>query len=308
MNGAPPFFIVGFQRSGTTLLRVMLDAHPRVAIPLDTVGLWDRYERKLPDYELLQTETGRQRIIEDLLEEERITLWKAPFRREQIQQRWSDHSFPGLIDAIYREFAAQRGKERWGDKDPGNMVRIDQLNRWFPASLFIHIVRDGRDACLSQMQQDFGSNNLLDCACAWREEVQWVRRMGRLLGPERYIETRYEDLILDTEAELRRICRFLGLDYDPAMLAYYTHAGETVPDEKRHIWPLIDQPPVRDNSGKWRRQLSRGQRICFEKRAGEVLGELGYDILPQASGGYFEEIRNFGASALKAVARRLRRR
>jgi len=188
------------------------------------------------------------------------------------------------------------------------MVRVQQLNRWFPQSRFIHIVRDGRDACLSQLQQDFGFNNLLDCACAWREEVQWVRRIGSILGTQRYLEVRYEDLIVDPATRLGEICRFLGHEYHEAMLRYHESIGDAVPDEKRHVWALIDQPPVTDNAGRWKAKLSHAQRVCFEKRAGEVLKDMGYDVLPAASGAYLEEIRNLGASAWKSLGRRLRGR
>jgi hypothetical protein len=307
MNSLSSFFIVGFQRSGTTLLRVMLDAHPDIAIPLDTVGLWDRYERMLPAYGSLSSGDGRRRIIQDLLKEERILLWKEPFTEEEISERWPDLTYPGLIQAFYRAYADRRGKRIWGDKDPGNMVRIDQLNRWFPDSLIIHIIRDGRDACLSQMKQDFGFENLLECAAGWREEVQWVRRMGQLLGPARYREILYEALISDPAAELQELCGFLGITYDPAMLAYHQSVDRAVPEEKRHVWPLIAAPPVKDNAGRWKEQMTASQRICFEKRAGKVLGELGYEVLPNPSGGYLEEIRSIGTRTMRSLKRRLHR-
>jgi len=76
-----PFFIIGFQRSGTTLLRVMLDAHPNIAIPLDTVGLWNRYERKLENYDGLATAAGRSRIISDLLAERESSSGRPASRK-----------------------------------------------------------------------------------------------------------------------------------------------------------------------------------------------------------------------------------
>lgn len=305
MNDAP-FFIVGFQRSGTTLLRLMLDAHPEIAIPLDTVGLWSRYEKRLPEYGDLNSEPGRGRLVGDLLGEERIRLWETPLTADQILRGWNEPGYPGLIRAFHQAYAGSKGKVRWGDKDPGNMVRIDQLNRWFPDARFIHIIRDGRDACLSQLEQDFGFDNMLECACAWREEVQWVRRMGALLGP-RYFELRYEDLVTEPEIRLRSVCRFLDLEYDGLMLQYYERVGTAVPDEKRHIWPLIDKPPQADNAERWKHKLTRGERVTFEKRAGEVLHACGYDTIPGgASGAYIAEFRNLAGSVWRAVRRRLR--
>ena len=305
MMPIPPFFIIGFQRSGTTLLRVMLDSHPDVAIPLDTVGLWDRFEQRLVEYDNLETQAGRARIIADLLDDERIRLWKVTITSDDIRNRWRDGTFPGLIDAFYRAYAGHWKKSAWGDKDPGNMARIDQLNRWFPTSRFVHIIRDGRDACLSHMEQDFGFENLLECASGWREEVQWVRRMGLLLGSERYHEIRYEDLVNDPAGKLKQLAIFLGIPYDEAMLNYHQSVEHAIPDEKRHVWPLLSKPPVSDNIARWKRQMSSSQRICFEKRAGPVLKELGYEVLANPAGGYLEELRSIGARTLRSLRRRL---
>lgn len=301
----PPFFIVGFQRSGTTLLRMMLDSHPDIAIPLDTVGLWSRYEERLPDYNNLATDQDARRLVNDLIGEERIQLWKVPLDGEKVLALRLGSRFADIIDAFGQAYAHAKGKRHWGDKDPGNMKRIDQLNRWFPAGRVIHIVRDGRDACLSHLEQDFGHNDVLACASAWREEVEWVRRIGRVLGPERYFELRYEDLLADPEARLRDISRFLGIEFSPRMLEYHTRVDQGIPDEKRHIWKHIGEPPKKDKAARWKREMRPGLRVCFEKRAASALREMGYEVLPQARGAYFEELRNFSAMAWNALWGRL---
>lgn len=301
-----PFFIVGFQRSGTTLLRLMLDAHPEIAIPLDTAGLWARYETKLAAYGDLSVEDDRRRLVGDILAEERIRLWKTALTVAEVLARWTQPRYPGVIRAFHECYAVARGKKQWAGKDPGDMVRLDQLNRWFPAARFIHIIRDGRDACLSQLQQDFGFDNLFDCAVAWREEVQWVRRMGALLGP-RYYEIRYEDLVAEPERHLRSICRFLDIEFNTGMLRYHERVENSVPEEKRHLWPLLEKPPQAGNTKRWKVLLSNGERICFEKRAGGVLGELGYEVISGGpSGAYLTELGNFVRSAWLAASRRLR--
>ncbi|MFW6088552.1 MAG: sulfotransferase family protein [Gemmatimonadota bacterium] len=298
----PPFFIIGFQRSGTTLLRLMLDSHPAVAVPLDVVGLWARYAVRLDDaFGGLATDEDLQRLVEALLAEERIRLWEVNLSAARIIASVGERGFPGVIDAFNTAYAAAKGKRRWGSKDPGDMRRIHLIDEWFPASRFVHIMRDGRDACASLVAQDFGPDDLLTCADAWREEVWWVRRIGRLLGPARYHEVRYEDLVTDPEAVLRPLCAFLSLEFDPAMLAYHARVGDAVPDEKRHIWPLIDRPPQADNVERWRTGMSHGMRVCFEKRARDVLAECGYEVLDGRPGGaYATEVaamlrRTYGA-------------
>ncbi len=301
-----PFFIVGFQRSGTTLLRLMLDSHPEVAIPLDTTGLWDRYERKLHEYGSLEDGANRRRLVADLLQEERIQLWEVPLTEDAVLAGWQRPGYAGAVDAFYRCYAAAKGKRLWGDKDPGNMTRLDQLHRWFPESRVIHIIRDGRDACLSLRKQSFGSGDILGCAASWREEVTWVRRMGGLLGG-RYFELRYEDLLAEPERVLQDICGFLALPFEASMLEYHRRIGDSIPDSKRHIWPLIDRPPQKENTGKWRKEMSHGLRVCFEKRAGDLLESLGYDVTPRPWSGYYrEELRNFLGIGWRAIRSRHR--
>jgi hypothetical protein len=303
----PPFFIVGFQRSGTTLLRLMLDSHPLVSVPLDAVGLWARYAARLgAEFGGLATDEDLRRLVEALVAEERIRLWDVDLSAERIIASLVERDFPAVIEAFNAEYAASKGKRRWGSKDPGDMRRIHLVDEWFPEARFVHILRDGRDACLSLIAQDFGPDDLLACADAWREEVWWVRRIGRLLGPERYHELRYEDLVTDPEGVLRPLCDFLSLEFDTAMLTYHRRVGDAVPDEKRHIWPLIDRPPQADNVERWRTRLSRGMRVCFEKRAGEVLAECGYEVLDGRPGGaYATEAAMMVRRTFGALRRRL---
>ena len=302
---APPFFIVGFQRSGTTLLRLMLDNHPDIAIPLDTVGLWARYEDRLADYGGLADEAEVGRMVRDILADERIRLWQVPLAADHILALRRYPGLPGLMDAFHLAYAEARGKRQWSDKDPGNMHRIDRLHRWFPTCRIVHIIRDGRDACLSHRGQSFGVQDLTECADLWREQVEWVRRMGVLLGASRYHELQYEDLVARPEEVLRGVAAFLGLPWAPEMLTYHERVDRSVPEEKRHLWPLLNQRPVADNAGRWREGMTAGERICFERRAGRMLAKLGYETLPSPlPRAPFTELRLLGRRYWRALRAR----
>jgi len=306
--GPAPVFVTGFQRSGTTLLRLMLDSHPELAIPLDTTGLWARYEPRLPGFGPLEDSGNLRRLVDALLAEERIRLWEVSLRPGQVIGASQRPGFAGVIEGFYRAYAAHHGKARWGDKDPGNMLRLASVLRWFPDSRIVHIVRDGRDACMSLLKQEFGGDDLLRCAEQWREQVWWVRQIGGILGVDRYFELRYEDLVEDPERALRPLSAFLGLDWSPAMLEYHRRVGDAVPDEKRHIWPLLDRPPQAAARYRWKREMPLGERICFEKRAGRVLAECGYEVLEgRASGAYRTELALALGRVRATLTARLRR-
>lgn len=306
-KAAPPFFIVGFQRSGTTLLRLMLDNHPGLAVPLDTVGLWAAYAARVDkDYSGLRSREAIVALVDDILREHRVKLWDAALTREQVLGFLTEPTYSCVVAAFYQAYASAKGKARWGDKDPGNMRRIDMILEWFPQAQILHIVRDGRDCCLSHLEQDFGHSSLLPCAVAWREEVEWVRRIGRILGRQ-YLEIRYEDLVREPERVLQRVTSFLQVDYHPTMLNYHRKVSESVPTSKLHIWPMLTQRPQAAHVERWRSKMSRGDQVCFEKRAGAQLKALGYPTVggPDPSGAYWSEGKALVTLGLQAIRRRL---
>ena len=275
--GGPPLLILGVRRSGTTLLRVMLDRHSQLAVPDETYfvpQLADRHLRGVDADEFLD---DVRRVVE----------WDLPLDR--VRARLHDGMPVGeAIGAVYAVYAEQRGKPRWGDKTPMYMQNLRLLERLFPDALYVHLIRDGRDAALSFLGMPRGivtetwmhPRTPADFACQWRTEVAAARRLGRRVGA-RYLEVRYESLVADVEPALRRICELAGLDYEPAMADY---AGSVDVSAKPHQQRLL-QPPtagVRD----WRKQMSGEAVASFEQVAGDLLQELGYGAShgPDAAG------------------------
>jgi hypothetical protein len=185
------------------------------------------------------------------------------------------------IGAIYETYAADRGKMRWGDKTPMYMPRLGLLDRLFPTAVFVHVVRDGRDAASGFLQMPAGvvtkswahPSDAAGFACRWRTDVRAALALGRRVGPSRYHELRYERLAAEPEAVLRDVVAFAGLEYDPVMLEY---AGTVDLSSKPHHTKLA-QPPtagLRD----WRTEMSAADAAAFEAIAGDTLAACGYDL------------------------------
>ena len=271
--GGPPLLILGVRRSGTTLLRVMLDRHSQLAVPDESYfvpQLADRHLRRVnPD-----------EFVDDVRRLNTLTEWEVPL--EKVRDRLSPAMPTGAaIGVVYAVYAEERGKPRWGDKTPMYMQNLRLLERLFPDALFVHLIRDGRDAAMSFLAMPPGivtetwmhPRTPADFACQWRTEVVAARRLGRRVGP-RYLEIRYEDLVADVEGALRRICAFARLGYEPAMADY---AGKVDVSAKPHQQSL-EQPPttgLRD----WRTQMSAVDVAAFGHIAGDLLHELGYETL-----------------------------
>ena len=270
----PFVFIVGKGRSGTTLVRAMLTSHPRLTIPPEThfiVPLAD--DRRLVDgsgefdlsafMERLARSPGFRRMDLDTDELKRSLESSAP------------PDYPQAIREVFALYARKASKDRYGDKSPGQVLQIERLAEMFPESVFIHVVRDGRNVLLSNLETSFGPSDVVQGAVVWKRLVRDGRRAGRLLGKDRYCEIRYEDLVADPEAEIRRMSDFCGLEFDASMLRYFENAEDLGVNATNH--GNLSRPPtagLRD----WRRQMTSRQVAIFESLAGDTLSDLGYEV------------------------------
>jgi hypothetical protein len=183
------------------------------------------------------------------------------------------------IDAAYLAYARAHGKSGWGDKTPRYLERMPLLADLFPTSRFIHLVRDGRDVALSQVDLQRLHRHAASVAHFWKRKVRAARTVGRGLGAVRYMEMRYEDLLINPQEELERLCRFLGVRFDPTMLAHDPSALERelkrmpAPAQAQHQRLLL--PPT-SGLRDWRVQMSTSDLTEFEAIAGRALLEFGY--------------------------------
>ena len=178
---------------------------------------------------------------------------------------------------LFGSYAARQGKRRFGEKTPVNVRNIPFLADLFPEAVFLHIIRDGRDVTLSYLDVPWGPTSVAESAIYWKLAVEEGRRDGSALGPRRYRELKYEELVEDPEATLRELCRSLRLPFDPAMLRYHERAddvrkGFRNPGAHRNL----SRPPTK-GLRSWREQMQADDLGVFEMLAGATLEEFGYE-------------------------------
>jgi hypothetical protein len=218
-------------------------------------------------------------LVRDAMRSHQFRYWEVPEDAVLARVRaLEDPSFGDALSAMYLSYAEQHGKHRWGDKTPQYVRSIAELSAIFPGSRFIQVIRDGRDVALSYLSLDWGPPNIWRAAHLWRSDVTAGRTAGRALGPRRYLELRYEDLVPSPEGALQVACRFLGLPFDPAMLEYHRGAEGRLrarPDTTASH-ASATRPPT-EGLRDWRTQMPDDQVMDFESVAGSLLTELGYE-------------------------------
>src|SRR6266513_4649437 len=295
---APPVIVLGVGRSGTTLLRVMLDRSSQIAIPYESFFVTPLAHRH-----------GSRPNLDDFLDDlgRFYQLYEWGIAPEDVRPRLREGMTTGeAIAAVFEVYAEHEGKPRWGDKTPMYMQHLPLLERLFPDALYVHLIRDGRDAALSFLAMPAGvvtrtwahPRSAADFACQWRLEVAAAQALGRRAG-ERYLELRYEDLVGDPEGVLRSICGFAQLPYDPRMLDYTRRFDVSA---KPHQQRLKEAP--RRGVRVWRTEMPADDVAEFEAVAGDLLRSCGYALVsdPQGAARAAAARTRFASYRARAVA------
>ena len=263
----PPFFIVGSARSGTTFLRLTMNAHPEIAVPPES--------RFITELHRGDDEVDVEEFLQRLAAHKRFEAWELPI--DSVRAQLSGHgraSYADAVTAAYVAYAQACGKSRWGDKTPRYVEHIPELAELFPDSRFVHLIRDGRDVALSYADVPFGPKNVAKAAELWGNRVAKGIRDGRVLERGRYIEIMHKDLLEDPEGEVKDICAFVGVPFVPSMLdREETKKGALARAEKYN--PNVTAENVKRRA--WQTDMPPDHVEIFEAVAGDLLSELGFE-------------------------------
>jgi hypothetical protein len=284
----PFVFIVGCPRSGTTLLQRILDCHPLVAVTPETHWIPRWFEKKeakgiRPDG-MVSRKIVRKLLAFPRFQELGISQAEAEAR---IKPRGTV-SYSQFVSRLFDLYGEKRGKRLVGDKTPGYARHLDTLHALWPAAKLVHLIRDGRDVCLSVLSWQrargwaagqglarfsaWAESPLCAAALWWSWHVRLAREAGLAFEPGVYTELRYEGLIADPPGQCQQLCLFLGIPYAEDMIRLYERRAEAGDSgDKRHPWQ-----PITAGLRNWRVQMPSQDVELFEATAGDLLNELGY--------------------------------
>ncbi len=271
-----PIFIVGCPGSGTTVLQLMLDAHPRIAMAPETRVLVQahRNRRAFGD---MRKPVNRRRLAE----------WVVGMPRTQFDDLGIDAaafvaravagpgSLGSVVGLVYQMFAERYGKPRWGDRRSTYIRHFDVLLALFPDAQIVHVLRDGRDCVASLKQMPWFQGDVFEAVNRWAETVDLGRRAKRKLPAGSYHELRYEDLTGDPENTLTGLCEFIGESYHPVMRQPYL-TGDAV--SQHQDLPAGTEEVTTSQIGDWSRRLAPWEIALCESALGGRLRRHGYEL------------------------------
>ena len=251
----------------------MLARHPEIAIPYES-HFYNRLYPLILRYGMPAGPAGRARLADEVLRTDYLLNWTPrPTLADTLAAVRRD-DFHGLVDGVLTGWTVRQGKRRWGEKTPQHTLWWREIREGFPDMQVVHVIRDGRDVALSYRAAHFGPKHVYALAKRWVHYLEEAEAARAALGDGGFLATRYEDILRDPEREVRRVCEFLGLAFDPAMLVQ--QGGRvSYPTDPRNE-DNLNRPLLSDNAGKWANRMTRREVRIFEAIAGEALERYGY--------------------------------
>lgn len=277
-------FIVGVGRSGTTLLRLMLDAHPDLAMPPEThfiPSLLSMEKREWEDF--FEIITNAPTWVDFRLDED---VFRQELRALPV------FSLTEGLRTFYRLYARKFSKPLYGDKTPLYNLHMEAIQTLLPEARFIHLIRDGRDVALSYRGLWFGPGDDIESSARfWMNRISTARLQS--INLNFYLEIHYEQLIADPVGTLSCVCDFLELPFSDKMLNYHHHSTARLSEfgdrfnqdgsvrvnreSRLSIFTLTQSAPDQSRCGRWKTEMTNAEQAQYENIAGELLNELGYE-------------------------------
>jgi hypothetical protein len=296
-----PVFMIGTQRSGSNLLRLMLNQLPEIAAP-HPPHILQRVMPLLPLYGDLAFDDNFKQLVDDIcqLVELNPVAWEGvTLNRDVVAGRCRERSPVAVHGAVYDLCAKAKGAETWCCKSLANINYANDIEAYFGKPKYIYLYRDGRDVAVSFRKAVVGEKHFYHIAREWAATQERALKLRREIEPNRFLSISYEELTGDPHLTARTICDFLGVSFRESMLDYHSTDEARRAASSSDLWSNVTHPVMKNNSRKFLREASEQDIRIFESVAGPMLDELGYDRMFIARGQetIFTEsqIKNFDA-------------
>ncbi len=280
-----PVFIIGNQRSGTSLLRLMLHSHPEICIPPEShFFLW--LEEKYGKWNNVDLEV----YLEDLYNSKKFETWNL--NRKELKNylsRFSIISYAHLNSLVYYFYSLKDNKKPryWGDKNGLWVDQLDKIKFYYPEAYIVHLIRDGRDVACSYKEINLKNvttryaphlpNEIAEIAAVWDSNNIAIEGVLSTFLEHQVVQIKYEELLISPESILQKVLSPLGLETTKAQLEYYLQDSKDIEPEEFFKWKeKLVQPPDLSNIGKYQKILSESEINTFNTIAKHSMSKYNY--------------------------------
>jgi hypothetical protein len=285
-----PIFMIGIQRSGSNLLRLMLNELPEIAAP-HPPHILQRMMPLVPRYGDLGNAGSFSLLVDDVcrLVELNPVPWEGvTLDRKDVAARCRKRSLVAVFGAVYDAMAEAWGASTWCCKSLANIYYLPEIEDYFTDAKYIYLYRDGRDVAVSFSKAVVGEKHFYHIAKEWNEAQQLALSFRKKIPARRFFNLSYEELTTDPDRTVRALCAFLEVGYKPSMLEFYKSAEARRAASASNLWENVTSPVLKDNSRKFLKEARETDIRIFESIAGESMDTLGYERLFAKKG---EELR-----------------
>lgn len=271
-------FLVGEQRSGSNLLRLMIANSHEIAAP-HPPHILQRIDPIIPVHRILDDHKFNQLLetVCRLVETNPVPWLNTVLDREEVKSMCREKSVIAIYGAVMDIYAKSNGARAWMCKSMQNIRWADYLNKYFGNNKYIYLHRDGRDVALSFTKAVIGEKHVYNIAKQWAELQRLCLNARANLHSDRFFTISYTELTEETESTLRNLCAFLHTDFKPDMMEFYESEEAKNTAASSSLWENVTKPIMHHNSNKFLKELSEEEVRIFESVAGSELDELGYE-------------------------------
>jgi LPS sulfotransferase NodH len=292
-----PIFMIGTQRSGSNLLRLMLNQLSDIAAP-HPPHILHRFMPLVPGYGNLQRDENFMSLIDDvcrLIELNPVPWEGVTLDRKKVAAACRERSLMAVFGATYQALADSKGAKTWLCKSMQNTLFLPQIESFFKDAKYIYLYRDGRDVAVSFRKAVVGEKHFYHIAQEWAGTQRLALAHRERVPGNRFIGVSYEELTAEPESAMRKLCAFLGAEYHPSMLEFHESDEAKRAAESSALWGNVVKPVMKDNTRKFLREASEEDIRVFESVAGDVLDALGYERVHTKRG----EEQHFSAADIR---------
>ncbi len=239
-----------------------------------------RFVPLLPAYGELEKDENMSRLVEDIctLVELNPVPWHLMLDRKEIKNRCRENTLFEIFRVIYDLKAEQEQASIWVCKSMSNVNYFQHLESFEKKPMYIHLIRDGRDVSCSFRNTIVGEKHIYNLADFWKKEQKACIDLKNIVGEDRVLRVKYEDLIRDPETVMRKVSEFLGLSFTHDVFNFYKSNDSWETARAGRMWQNLTRPILKGNFNKYKKQLSPGDILLFEHLAGDMLEFLDYDL------------------------------